>query len=130
MSKRVVITGLGIVSCLGNNAETVTESLLEGRSGIRLNQEQIDVGMRSHVAGVPDIDVTELIDRKQLRFMGNAAAYAYIAMQQAITDAGLSESEVSNERTGIIAGSGGAASSSQIEAIDIMRDRGLRRVGP
>jgi 3-oxoacyl-[acyl-carrier-protein] synthase-1 len=130
MGKRIVITGLGIVSCLGNDADTVAQSLYEGRSGIRLNQEQIDVGMRSHVAGVPNIDIEALIDRKQLRFMGNAAAYAYIAMQQAIADAGLQPDEVSNERTGIIAGSGGASSASQTEASDILREKGLRRVGP
>ena len=130
MSKRVVITGLGIVSCLGNDAETVAGSLYEGRTGISLRQEQIDVGMRSHVAGAPEIDIAERIDRKQLRFMGDAAAYAYIAMQQAIDDSGLEESDVSNVRTGIIAGSGGASSSSQTEAADILRDRGLRRVGP
>ena len=130
MAKRIVITGLGIVSCLGNDAESVTQSLYEGRSGIRVNQEQIDVGMRSHIAGVPDIDIADLIDRKQLRFMGDAAAYAYIAMQRAIEDSGLSDTEVSNERTGIIAGSGGASSSKQTEASDIMRERGLRRVGP
>ncbi len=130
MDKRVVITGLGIVSCLGNDAESVIQSLYEGRSGISARQEQIDVGMRSHVAGAPDIDITAHIDRKQLRFMGDAAAYAYIAMQQAIADSGLSESQVSNVRTGIIAGSGGASSHSQTEAADIMRERGLRRVGP
>ena len=104
MERRVVVTGIGIVSCLGNDAQTVTASLREGRSGISLRQEQIDVGMRSHVAGAPDIDTAELIDRKQRRFMGEAAAYAYISMQQAIEDAGLSEAQVSNERTGIIAG--------------------------
>jgi len=130
MDRRVVVTGMGIVSCLGNDAETVTESLRQGRSGIRLHQEQIDVGMRSHVAGVPDIDVSEHIDRKQLRFMGDAAAFAYIAMQQAIDDAGLSPTEVSHVRTGIIAGSGGASSANQVEAADILRERGLRRVGP
>ena len=130
MSKRVVITGLGIVSCLGNDAASVTESLREGRSGIAQRQEQIDVGMRAHIAGAPDIDFAEHIDRKQLRFMGPAAAYAYIAMARAIADAGLSEEQVSNERTGIIAGSGGASSSSQTESSDIMRERGLRRVGP
>ncbi|MCB1676523.1 MAG: beta-ketoacyl-ACP synthase I [Halioglobus sp.] len=130
MSTRVVITGLGIVSCLGNDAESVTRSLYEGRSGIALRQEQIDMGMRSHVAGAPDIDVAALIDRKQLRFMGDAAAYAYIAMQQAIADAGLEDADVSNVRTGIIAGSGGASSSNQTEATDILRERGLRRVGP
>ncbi|MFL3653525.1 MAG: beta-ketoacyl-ACP synthase I [Halioglobus sp.] len=130
MDKRVVITGLGIVSCLGNDADTVSKSLYEGRSGITVNQEQIEIGMRSHVSGSPIIDIKTHIDRKQLRFMGNAAAYAYIAMQRAIDDAGLQESEVSHERTGIIAGSGGASSLSQTEASDIMRERGLRRVGP
>jgi len=130
MGKRVVITGLGIVSCLGNDAESVTESLYEGRSGISTRQEQIDVGMRSHVAGAPVIDIAEHIDRKQLRFMGDAAAYAFIAMQQAIEDSGLPDADVSNPRTGIIAGSGGASSCKQTEATDIMRERGLRRVGP
>ena len=130
MSKRVVITGMGIVSCLGNDVETVTRSLYEGRSGIGLRQEQIDVGMRSHVAGAPQIDIAERIDRKQLRFMADAAAFAYISMQQAIEDSGLKEADISNVRTGIIAGSGGASSSSQTEAADILRDRGRRRVGP
>mgnify|MGYP001814866923 CR=1 FL=1 len=130
MNKRVVITGLGVVSCLGNDAESVSNSLFEGRSGIKTRQEQIDVGMRSHIAGAPEIDLPEHIDRKQLRFMGDAAAFAYIAMQQAIEDAGLEANEVSNVRTGIIAGSGGASSSSQTEASDTMRERGLRRVGP
>ncbi len=130
MSRRVVVTGLGVVSCLGNDAAAVTDSLREGRSGIVTHQEQVDVGMRSHVAGVPRIDPAEFIDRKQLRFMGSAAAYAYISMQQAIADAGLTEQEISNERIGIIAGSGGASSSSQTEASDILREKGLRRVGP
>lgn len=130
MSRRVVVTGLGIVSCLGNDAEAVTQSLFEGKSGISTRQEHLDMGMRSHVAGCPDIDTASLIDRKQLRFMGDAAAYAYISMQQAIADSGLEDSDVSNVRTGIIAGSGGASSASQTEAADILRDRGLRRVGP
>ncbi|MFT7288062.1 MAG: 3-oxoacyl-[acyl-carrier-protein] synthase-1 [Halieaceae bacterium] len=130
MSRRIVVTGLGVVSCLGNDATTVTQALREGHSGIRLNQQQVDVGMRSHVAGAPDIDIKAHIDRKQLRFMGDAAAYAYIAMQRCIEDAGLTEAEVSNKLTGIIAGSGGASSASQTEAADIMRERGLRRVGP
>jgi 3-oxoacyl-[acyl-carrier-protein] synthase-1 len=130
MDRRVVITGMGIVSCLGNDTEAVADSLYHGRSGIGLRQEQIDVGMRSHVAGAPEIDLTALIDRKQLRFMGDAAAYAYIAMQQAIEDAGLEPTEVSNARTGIIAGSGGASSANQVEAADVLRERGLRRVGP
>ncbi|MEH6587624.1 MAG: beta-ketoacyl-ACP synthase I [Halioglobus sp.] len=130
MSRRVVVTGLGIVSCLGNDAEAVTKSLYEGKSGISTRQEHIDMGMRSHIAGSPDIDTASLIDRKQRRFMGDAAAYAYISMQQAIVDSGLEDSDVSNVRTGIIAGSGGASSASQTEAADILRDRGLRRVGP
>ncbi|MCP5204057.1 MAG: beta-ketoacyl-ACP synthase I [Pseudomonadales bacterium] len=130
MARRVVITGLGIVSCLGNDAESVTRSLYEGRSGITRCQQHIDAGMRSHVAGAPDIDIPALIDRKQLRFMADAAAYAYIAMQQAIADAGLEEAHISNVRTGIIAGSGGASAAMQVEAADILRERGLRRVGP
>ena len=130
MGRRVVITGLGIVSCLGNDADTVSQSLFEGRSGISVNQQQIDMGMRSHISGAPSIDVAAHIDRKHLRFMGDAAAFAYIAMQQAIADAGLEPGEVSNERTGIIAGSGGASSANQTEASDILRERGLRRVGP
>ena len=128
--KRVVITGMGIVSCLGNDLEAVTSSLRQGRSGISFQEDYKAMGMRSHVAGVPDIDIKEHIDRKQLRFMGAAAAYAYIAMQQAIEDAGLSETDVSNIRTGIIAGSGGASSASQVEAADILREKGIRRVGP
>jgi 3-oxoacyl-[acyl-carrier-protein] synthase I len=130
MDRRVVITGIGVVSCLGNDAESVTRSLYEGRSGISLRQEQVDMGMRSHVAGAPDIDIPALIDRKQLRFMADAAAYAYIAMQQAIDDSGLKEADISNPRTGIIAGSGGASAAMQVEAADILRERGIRRVGP
>lgn len=130
MSRRVVVTGLGIVSCLGNDADAVANALYEGKSGIGIRQEHIDMGMRSHVAGAPEIDIPALIDRKVLRFMGDAAAYAYIAMQQAIADAGLEEAEISNERTGIIAGSGGASSAKQTEAADILRERGLRKVGP
>ncbi len=129
-TRRTVVTGMGIVSCLGNDPATVSESLRLSRSGIRSYDGHINAGMRSHVAGVVSIDVKERIDRKQLRFMGDAAAYAYIAMQQAIEDSGLEPSDVSNERTGIIAGSGGAASSSQVEAADLLRERGIRRVGP
>ena len=130
MLERVVVTGLGIVSCLGNSAEAVRDSLHSGRSGIALCQSQIDAGMRSHVAGVPQIELAEHIDRKQWRFMGDAAGYAYLSLQQAIAQAGLSETQVSNPRTGIVAGSGGASSASQVEAADILRDRGIRRVGP
>ena len=130
MARRVVITGLGIVSCLGNDAASVCQSLYEGRSGISTRQEQIDMGMRSHVAGAPQIDIPALVDRKQLRFMGDAAAYAYIAMQQAIEDSRLKDADISNVRTGIIAGSGGASAAMQVEAADTLRERGIRRVGP
>ena len=128
--KRVVVTGLGITSCLGTTAESVLASLKETRSGIQIIPEYIEKGMRSHVAGRVDIDLSERIDRKLWRFMGDAAGYAFVAMEDAIADAGLDSSDVSNVRTGIIAGSGGATSSSQVEAADILRDRGLRRVGP
>jgi 3-oxoacyl-[acyl-carrier-protein] synthase-1 len=128
--KRVVVTGLGITSCLGLDAETVTESLRTGRSGIKFKQEYADMGFRSHIAGSVEIDFKEHIDRKILRFMGDAAAYAYISMKQAIEDAGLTEEQVSNPRTGLVMGSGGASSSNQVEAADILRDKGLRRVGP
>ncbi|MGJ8526565.1 3-oxoacyl-acyl-carrier-protein synthase 1 [Halomonadaceae bacterium LMG 33818] len=128
--RRVVVTGLGIVSCLGNDKHAVLESLREGRSGIRFKEEYAQMGMRSHVAGSIDIDAESLIDRKQLRFMGDAATYAYISMQQAIEDSGLSPEEVSNVRTGLIAGSGGASASNQVEAADTLRHKSLRRVGP
>lgn len=128
--RRVVVTGMGIVSCLGNDAAAVSDSLRQGKSGISRSETYVEHGMRSHIAGQPQIDFKEHIDRKQLRFMGSAAAYAFISMQQAIADAGLEKQEVSNLRTGIIAGSGGASSSSQVESADILRDRGLRRVGP
>ena len=130
MTRRVAITGLGIVSCLGNDTATVTDALRAGRSGISRSQEQIDMGMRSQVSGAPHIDLSEHIERKQRRFMADAAAYAYISMRQCIADAGLSDAEVSNERTGIIAGSGGASAASQTEAADLLRARGIRRVGP
>ncbi|HIX60752.1 MAG TPA: beta-ketoacyl-ACP synthase I [Candidatus Halomonas stercoripullorum] len=128
--RRVVVTGLGIVSCLGNDAQAVVEALRNGRSGIRFKEEYAERGFRSHVAGVVDIDLDELIDRKLRRFMGDAAAYAYVSMAQAIEDAGLTPEQVSHERTGLIAGSGGASSANQVEAADILREKGLRRVGP
>ena len=128
--RRVVVTGMGIVSCLGNSKESVTDALREGKSGISFIPEYAERGFRSHVAGRPQIDFGALIERKQLRFMGDAAAYAYIAMHQAVADAGLAPDEVSNERTGIIAGSGGASSSNQVEAVDILREKGLKRIGP
>lgn len=128
--KRVVVTGMGIVSCLGNNKQAVLDSLRSGQSGIQFKEEYKELGMRSHVAGSIHIDLDEFIDRKVKRFMGNAAAYAYIAMQQAIADSGLSEADISNPRTGLIAGSGGASSENQVLAADIMRAKGIRRVGP
>ena len=130
MTNRVVVTGLGIVSSLGNNASEVVASLRDGKSGISYQATQEEIGMRSVIAGRPDIDLSEHIDRKQWRFMGDAAGYAFLSLEQAIADAGLTEEQVSNVRTGIIAGSGGASSASQVEAADILRDRGLRRVGP
>jgi 3-oxoacyl-[acyl-carrier-protein] synthase-1 len=128
--KRVVVTGMGIVSCLGNDIPSVLESLQQGRSGISFNESYKEMGFRSHVSGSINLELKELIDRKVLRFMGEASAYAYLSMQQAIADAGLSESEYSNPRVGIIAGSGGAASSRQVEAVDILREKGLKKIGP
>ena len=128
--RRVVITGMGIVSCLGNDTDSVTRSLREGRSGIRFKEEYKEIGMRSQIAGTPTIQLEDFIDRKPRRFMGDAAAYAYVAMQNAITDSGLSDEQVSHERTGLIAGSGGHSSFNQVEAADIARSRGVKRVGP
>ena len=128
--RRVVVTGMGIVSCLGNNKSSVLESLRDGKSGITFQQDYADKGFRSHVAGSVDIDLKEHIDRKILRFMADAAGYAYLSMQQAIDDAGLQEAEVSNERTGIIMGSGGASPLTIVEATDALREKGLKRVGP
>lgn len=128
--KRVVVTGMGIVSCLGNDQTAVLDALRNGRSGIKFREAYKEKGFRSHVAGSVDINLSELIDRKVLRFMGDAAAFAYISMQQAIADSGLTEEQVSNERTGIIMGSGGASSMNLVEAADILREKGLKRVGP
>lgn len=128
--KRAVITGLGIISSIGNNAQEVTDSLRQGKSGIRFSQQFADMGMRSQVWGNPQIDLKEHIDRKALRFMGDAASYAYLSMEQAIADAGLDESQYSNERVGIIAGSGGASSDNQVVSADTLREKGVRRVGP
>lgn len=128
--KRVVVTGIGIVSCLGNNVSEVLDSLKQGRSGIRFNQSYADIGMRSHVSGSVQLDTQELIDRKIHRFMSEASAYAYLSMKEAIEDAGLGLDEISNERIGLVAGSGGGSPEDQLEANDIMREKGLRRVGP
>lgn len=128
--RRVVVTGIGIVSCLGNDRDTVLDSLREGRSGIKHNSSYEEIGMRSHISGSVDIDTVAMIDRKILRFMGDASAYSYIAMEQAIADSRLTPQQVSNERTGIVVGSGGGSPQDQQEATDIMREKGLRRVGP
>ncbi|MGB5450121.1 MAG: beta-ketoacyl-ACP synthase I [Woeseiaceae bacterium] len=128
--RRAVITGLGAVSCIGNSKADILDSLRSGRSGIVANESYKEMGLRSHVSGSCHIDVAEHIDRKVRRFMGDAAAYAYIAMQQSIDDAGLEESEVSNVRTGLIAASGGASSNNIVESADILRARGVRKVGP
>lgn len=126
--RRVVVTGMGIVSCLGNSTDSVAASLREGRSGIRLNQSYKDLGFRSHVSGSIDVD-TDVIDRKLRRFMGTAAMYSYLAMEQAIAQSGLTPEQISNDRTGLIAGSGGASCASQVEAVDIMREKGVKRIG-
>lgn len=126
--RRVVVTGMGIVSCLGNSLDEVTTSLKEGRSGIRFNETYKELGFRSQICGMVDVD-TSVIDRKVRRFMGESAMYAYLSMEQAIEQAGLTPEMVSNDRTGLIAGSGGASCSSQVEAVDIMREKGVKRIG-
>ncbi|WP_347506522.1 beta-ketoacyl-ACP synthase I [Pseudomonas anguilliseptica] len=128
--RRVVITGLGIVSCLGNDKATVSANLRAGKSGIRFNPAYAEMGLRSQVSGSVDLNLEELIDRKVYRFMGDAAAFAYLSMEQAIKDSGLSAEEISNPRVGLIAGSGGASTFNQMEAMDILREKGVKRVGP
>ena len=128
--RRVVVTGLGVISSLGNNKTEVLDSLNNGRSGIRFSEVQAEMGFRSHVNGPIDIDLSEAIDRKILRFMGGSAAYNYIAMQEAIEDARLTEEQVSNVRSGLITGSGGGSTSNVVLAADNMREKGIRRVGP
>lgn len=128
--RRVVVTGLGIVSSLGNDQEEVTDSLRHGRSGIEFCETYKELGFRSHIHGSIDIDLDALVDRKVRRFMGDGAAYNYVAMEQAIADAGLEPSDISNERTGIVMGSGGPSTSNLVEAADIVRQSGVRRVGP
>ena len=128
--RRVAVTGLGIVSCLGNNAEQVSSALRAGKSGISFNPIYAERGLRSQVSGSVDINLAEHIDRKQLRFMGDAAAFAYLSMQQAIDQSGLQPDEISNVRTGLIVGSGGGSTRNQVESIDIARNKGVRRVGP
>ena len=128
--RRVVITGAGIVSCIGNDEASVVASLREGRSGIRAMPVFAEMGLRSQVAGQPEIDLDERIDRKLRRFMGDAAGYAYVSLQDAIAQAGLTPAQISHPRTGLIMGSGGASPANQIEAADILRNKGIRRVGP
>ncbi len=128
--RRVVITGLGIVSSIGTDAEAVTTSLREGRSGIVAAPDYTELGFRSQVKGAVDIDLAEHIDRKQMRFMGEGAAYAVVAMQQAVADSGLTAADVSNPRTGLIAGSGGPSTANMLTAFDTTREKGPKRVGP
>jgi len=130
MVKRVVVTGLGIVSSIGNNKQEVVDSLREGRSGIVFCQEYADRGFRSQIHGAVNLDTAELIDRKLKRFMGESAAYNYLAMQQAIEDSGLTDDQVSNPRSGLVVGSGGASTLNIVQAADILREKGVRRVGP
>ena len=128
--RRVVITGVGIVSCIGNNKNEVLDSLRIGRSGISFSEEYRDMGFRSHVHGKPKIDLDAVVDRRWRRFMGDGAAYNYVAMQQAIADSGLTEADVSNERTALIMGSGGPSTKNQVLAADLTRQKGPKRVGP
>ena len=128
--RRAVITGVGVVSCLGNDKETVTKSLKEGISGIRRREDFVEMGMRCQVGAVLDIDPKEHIDRKVLRFMGPSASYAYIATDRAIADAGLTEEMVSNPRTGLVMGAGGVSGEMFTESIDVMRAKGIKRAGP
>jgi len=128
--RRVVVTGLGAVSCLGNSPAEIVDALKNGRSGIVANESYKEMGLRSQISGSVNIDTAEHIDRKVLRFMGDAAAYTYIAMQKAIGDSGLEESDVSNVRTGLIASSGGASSANIVLSADKLREKGVRKIGP
>lgn len=128
--KRVVVTGLGVVSSIGNNAAEVTQSLKDGKSGIEFVPQYRELGFRSQVAGTLKLNVEELVDRRLMRFMGNGGAYAWLAMKEAIADAGLSDSEVSNERTGLVAGSGGPTTGALVQAALTTREKGPKRVGP
>ena len=130
MTRRVVITGIGIISCIGNDQAAVLESLKNGTSGITHSAEYAEMGFRSHVHGKPDIELKDHIDKRLWRFMGDAAGYVHLSMEQAIADAGLEEQHVVNERTGIIVGSGGPSTRSQVAAADIAREKSPKRVGP
>ena len=128
--KRAVITGMGSISCIGNNLEEISNSLRQGISGISKNDEYNDLGFRSKVSGSISIDLKDLIDRKLFRFMGEAAAYSYLSALDALRDSELPESIFETDRIGVIAGSGGASSRSQVDAADILREKGVKRVGP
>lgn len=128
--RRVVVTGMGIVSPIGNNVDEVTDSLRKGRSGISHSEEYAEMGFRSHVYGAPKIDMDDKIDRKLRRFMGEGAAYCYVAMDEAIRDAGLTDADVTNERTGLVVGSGGPSTSALVQAADTAREKGAKRIGP
>jgi 3-oxoacyl-[acyl-carrier-protein] synthase-1 len=131
MTRRVVVTGLGIVSSLGNNKKEVQDSLYHARSGITFQPDYAAMGLRSHVAGsIKNLNLEELIDRKLFRFMAKGHAYAWLAMQEAIADSALPETMVSNIRTGLIVGAGGASHESILDGIDTIREKGIRRVGP
>lgn len=128
--RRVVITGIGVVCSIGNDRQAVLESLRTGRSGFTFSPEYKEMGFRSQVHGAVNIDLAERIDRRVLRFMGDASAYNYLAMQEAIQDAGLSDGEVSNPRTGLIVGTGGASPANIVQATDLLRSKGVRKIGP
>ena len=128
--KRAVITGIGAISCIGNNISEITKSLELGTSGIRFNESYKELGMRSQISGSINLNLKDLIDRKHLRFMGEAASYAYLSTAEAIKDSGLDLSRFSSQDVGVIAGSGGASSRSQVEAADIVKSKGVKRIGP
>ncbi|MDA9730253.1 beta-ketoacyl-ACP synthase II [SAR86 cluster bacterium] len=128
--KRAVITGIGAISCIGNNISEITKSLKLGTSGICFNESYKELGMRSHISGSINLNLKDLIDRKHLRFMGEAASYAYLSTAEAIKDSGLNLSRFSSQDVGVIAGSGGASSRSQVEAADIVKSKGVKRIGP
>ncbi len=128
--KRAVITGIGAISCIGNNISEITKSLKSGTSGICFNESYKELGMRSHISGSINLNLKDLIDRKHLRFMGEAASYAYLSAAEAIKDSGLDLSRFSSLDVGVIAGSGGASSRSQVEAADIVKSKGVKRIGP
>jgi len=128
--RRVVVTGMGIASCLGNDMDTVSAALRESRAGIRFLPDHAERGLRSQVGGAVELDLEAAVDRKLKRFMSDAAAYSYVSLRDAIKDAGLDEAQTSDPRTGLIAGSGGGSSRWQVETADLLRDRGVRKVGP